>query len=117
MSKPVITVSKDASIFEAVKLMDNHNIGDVPIVEDDKPVGIITERDILRKVVRKEIDIHNTKVTKIMTKNPVTVSHKASLLEVTRIMSKNNFRRLLVVKKKKLIGIVTAKDIITMMSA
>jgi CBS domain-containing protein len=117
MSKPVTTVKKDDTVFDTVKLMDEHNIGVVAVVDKHKPVGIVTERDILRRVVCKEIDIHTTKVRDIMTDKVVTVHHDASLLEVTRLMSKNNFRRILVVKKEKLVGIVTAKDVIALMSA
>ena len=98
MSKPVIKVTKETTVYDLVKLMDKHNIGVIPVVNDDKPIGIITERDIIRRVVSKEIDMKNTPVESIMTKDPVTVNHTASLLEVTRLMSKNNFRRLLVVK-------------------
>ena len=116
MSKPVITVKKDDFVFDTVKLMDKHNIGVVAVVSGGEPVGIVTERDILRRVVCKEIDIHNTKVGEIMTGKVVTVNHDASLLEVTRLMSENNFRRILVVKKRKLVGIVTAKDVIALMS-
>ncbi|MBN2423350.1 CBS domain-containing protein [Candidatus Woesearchaeota archaeon] len=117
MSKPVISTDKNKKVYDIVKLMDKHNIGVIPVVEGDKPIGIITERDILRRVVCHELNIHETNIEKIMTKNPVTVNHNASLLEVTRLMSKNNFRRLLVVKDGKLVGLITAKDIIGMMSA
>lgn len=116
MSKPVKRVSKDITVREAIKIMDENNIGVLPVVEKDIPIGVVTERDILRRVVAKQLDLEN-KVEKIMTKNPVTISHDASILEATRLMSENNFRRLLVVKGGKLIGVVTAKDVIEVMSA
>lgn len=117
MSKPVKRVSKDLTVRKAIKMMDEANIGVLPVVENDKPIGIVTERDILRRVVAKNIDLDNTDVEAIMTKNPVTINHDASILEATRLMSENNFRRLLVVKGGKLIGVVTAKDVIEVMSA
>jgi CBS domain-containing protein len=116
MSKPVISVKKDMTIKEIIKLMDQHNIGAIPVCEDGKPTGIITERDILRRVLAKELNIDQMKATDIMTKNPVTIPYNSTILEVTRLMSENNFRRLLVVKNDKLIGIVTAKDVIEVMS-
>ncbi|MBN1502478.1 CBS domain-containing protein [Candidatus Woesearchaeota archaeon] len=116
MSKPVITILKDSSMFDAVKLMDKHNIGCIAVVEKERPIGILTERDIIRRVVAKEKNLKQTKVADIMTKNPVTVNSEASILEVTRIMSENNFRRVLVVKNDKLVGLVTAKDIIGLTS-
>ena len=117
MSKPVKSVTKNISLWKAIKIMDENNIGVLPVVENDKPVGVITERDILRRVVAKEIDIDKKTVEDIMTKNPVTIEYNASILEATRLMSENNFRRLIVVKNNKLVGIVTAKDVIEVMSA
>jgi CBS domain-containing protein len=116
MSKPVRRVTKDISLRKAIKLMDENNIGVLPIVENDKPIGVITERDILRRVVAKGLDLDKKTVEDIMTKNPITIEHDASILEVTRLMSENNFRRLLVVKSGKLVGVVTAKDVIEVMS-
>ncbi|MFH2020323.1 MAG: CBS domain-containing protein [archaeon] len=118
MSKPVRTVKANTPLKEAVAVMDKNNIGALPVVKDgDTPVGVVTERDILRRVVAKGKNIDNMIVEDIMTKNPVTVEHSASILEVTRLMSENNFRRLLVVKKGKLIGVITAKDVIEVLSA
>jgi CBS domain-containing protein len=117
MSKPVKKVTKDLSVRKAIQLMDEGNIGVLPVVENDKPIGIVTERDILRRVAAKDIDMDKTTVETIMTKNPITINNDASILEATRLMSENNFRRLLVVKGGKLIGVVTAKDVIEVMSA
>jgi len=117
MSKPVKSVTKNISMRKAIKIMDENNIGVLPVVENDKPIGVITERDILRRVLAKEIDIDKKTVGDIMTKDPITIEYNASILEATRLMSENNFRRLLVVKKGKLVGIVTAKDVIEVMSA
>ncbi len=117
MSKPVKSINQNATVREAIKLMDEHNIGVLPVVEKDKPIGVITERDILRRVVAKDVDTDKKHAKDIMTKNPVTIEHDASILEATRLMSENNFRRLLVVEKGKLVGIVTAKDVIEVMSA
>ena len=117
MSKPVKSVSKDITMREAIKIMDDNNIGVLPVVKNNIPIGVITERDILRRVVAKNVDVDAKKVEDIMTKNPVTIEHDASILEATRLMSENNFRRLLVVQEGKLVGVVTAKDVIEVMSA
>ncbi|NTV23400.1 MAG: CBS domain-containing protein [Nanoarchaeota archaeon] len=116
MSKPVKTITKDATIRHAIKLMDESNIGVLPVVENDKPIGVITERDIIRRVIAKNLDMDRKTAADVMTKNPVTINHDVSILEATRLMSENNFRRLLVVKDGKLVGIVTAKDVIEVMS-
>ena len=117
MSKPVRSVKKSLLVEEAIKIMDEHNIGVLPVVDNNKPIGVITERDILRRVVARNINTHEKIVEEIMTKNPITIEHDASILEATRLMSENNFRRLLVVKNGKLVGVVTAKDVIEVLSA
>lgn len=117
MSKPVKTCKKEVLLREAIEIMDSNNIGVLAVTEGDKPIGVLTERDILRRVVAKGVDIDKIRVEEIMTKNPVTVSHESSILEATRLMSENNFRRLLVVNKGKLVGVVTAKDVIEVLSA
>jgi len=117
MSKPVKSVKKTLSLREAIKIMDDDNIGVLPVVEDNKPIGVVTERDILRRVVAKDLDIDKKTVEDIMTKNPITIDHDSSILEATRLMSENNFRRLIVVKNGKLVGLVTAKDVIEVLSA
>jgi len=116
MSKSVTTITKEKTVYEAAKLMDELNIGSLPVVEKGVPIGIVTERDIIRRAVAKDKDIHKTKINEIMTKDPVTVDDDTSILEVSRIMSEHNFRRVMVVKKGKLLGIVTAKDIINITS-
>ncbi len=117
MSKPVRIISKKDTLKKAVHVMDEHNIGVLAIVENEKPVGVLTERDILRRVVAKGLDLEESKVEDVMTKNPVTIESESSILEATRMMSENNFRRLLVVKKGKLVGLITAKDVIEVLSA
>lgn len=117
MSKPVVCSKSTITLREAVMLMDKENIGVLPIVDNGDLKGILTERDVLRRVVAKNINIDETKVSEVMTKKPVTVNHDSSILEVTRLMSENNFRRLIVMKNKKVVGIVTAKDVIEVLSA
>ncbi len=117
MSKPVKKIGSQDTLKDAVNLMAKENIGVLAIIDGDKLKGIITERDILRRVVAKNIDIEKTKVSDVMTKDPVTVNYDSSILEVTRLMSENNFRRLLVIKNGKVVGIITAKDVIEVLSA
>jgi CBS domain-containing protein len=116
MTKRVLTLKKTDTVYKAVKMMDSHNIGVIPVDDNGRPIGIITERDIIRRAVAAELPLKTTKVEQIMTKNPVTVNSTSSILEVAKLMSKNNFRRVIVVKKGKIAGIITAKDIINLMS-
>ena len=103
MSKPVVTSSSDETLKKAISLMDEENIGVLPIVDNGKLRGILTERDILRRVVAKNVNTETMKVVDVMTKDPVTVNHDSSILEVTRLMSENNFRRLIVMKHSKVV--------------
>ncbi len=115
MSKPVVTGNKDMTIAEAVRIMDEHNFGCLPIVSGDMPIGIVTERDILRKVAAKNIDL-NSKVEEIMSKDIVTIPFDSEISRAISLMSENNFRRLVVVKENKVVGIITAKDIMEVLS-
>lgn len=116
MSQKVITITEDMTILKAAKLMDKSNIGALPVVNGNKPVGIVTERDIIRRVVAKGKNCSDVLVKNIMTHTPVSINDNTSVLEISRIMSEKNFRRVLVVNKGKLVGIVTAKDIINITS-
>lgn len=117
MSKPVVTVKPEDTLYNAIKKMVKNSIGDVIVVDDEnKPIGIITERDILKRVLAKKMDFLKVKVGDIMTKRIATASTNATFLEVARIMRKGSFRRLPITKNGKIVGIVTARDIIHFMS-
>ncbi|MCW4009123.1 MAG: CBS domain-containing protein [Candidatus Bathyarchaeota archaeon] len=109
MTKNVVTVDADKTVFEAAELMASKEIGCLIIVQGDAPVGMITERDIVRRIVAKKLP-YTVKVFEIMTRKLVTVEPKMSLKDAARVMSTNKVRRLPVVKEKKLVGIVVASD-------
>ena len=116
MSKPVITVKPGESIRAAVKKMDQYNIGSVIVVDGKKPVGIMTERDILRKAIAKGLDLDKTVVEKIMTSKLQTATEDATLIEVASVMKRHTMRRIVVVSKKgDVVGIVTSKDLIDLL--
>ncbi|MBT3465356.1 CBS domain-containing protein [archaeon] len=116
MSKPVISLKPENTVDDTIKLMVKKNIGVVAIVKDEKLMGIVTERDIVKRVASVDLD-KSTSVSKIMTPKPETIEHDATVLDVTKVMSDNNFRRLIVKKNDKIVGIITAKDVIKLMSA
>jgi len=113
MRTPVYTIEEDEHIDRAAKIMCDQEIGSIVVVDEDKnPVGIITERDIVRRVV-----VHNTvpslvKAKDIMSSPLATVPPEYSLDEAAKIMNKLNVRRLLVMDKGKMVGIVSSKEII-----
>jgi CBS domain-containing protein len=117
MSKPVTTVKSDDTVYEAINRMVKKGIGDVVVIDKDKkPIGIVTERDILKRVLAKKKDFMKVKIEDIMTKNITTASTNSTFLEIARIMRKGSFRRLPITKNGKLVGIVTSRDIINFMS-
>ena len=111
MSKNVVTITLNKTSFEAAELMNSEEVGCLVVVENDFPVGIVTERDFVRRIVAKKLS-YDEKISEIMTKNLVTVDPDTSLKEAARLMSDNKIRRLPVVKQKKLVGIVVASDFV-----
>jgi CBS domain-containing protein len=111
MTKEVTTIGSDKSVFEAAELMSEKGLGCVIVVIKASPVGIITERDIVRRIVAKRASL-DVKVTEVMSKTLITVDPDTSLKDAARIMSTNKIRRLPVLKNNKLVGIVVASDFV-----
>ncbi len=112
MVMAVKTVSPDESVREVVGKMSKFRIGSVIVVDRDKPVGIITQGDILRKVVEPGHDLVALKARKIMSAPLHTIESQASMEEAARTMVKWNVKRLPVTKDGRLAGIVTTTDLI-----
>jgi CBS domain-containing protein len=111
MTKDVVTIESNRTAFDAAKLMAEKELGCVIVVVQAFPVGMITERDIVRRIVAKRASF-DTKLTDVMTKTLITVEPETSLREAARIMSSNKIRRLPVLKQNKLVGIVVASDFV-----
>ncbi len=112
MAKNLMAVSKDASIMEAIRLMAEHNISCV-IVEDQKhPVGLVTERDLVKRVLATGKNPKTTKCHQIMTPNLITVSADSSLADAMEIIEGMHIRRLPVVDRTGIVGLVTLSDIV-----
>ena len=109
MTKEVVTIETNKSVFEAAELMSSKGLGCVIVVIKAFPVGIITERDIVRRIVAKRAS-PDVRVTEVMTKTLITVGPDTSLKIAARLMSTNKIRRLPVLKDNKLVGIVVSSD-------
>ncbi|MEM2997163.1 MAG: CBS domain-containing protein [Candidatus Bathyarchaeia archaeon] len=112
MSSPVITIDGEASIREGAQLMRDRKIGCLIVTIHERPEGILTERDILERVVAQNRDINNTRVREVMSAPLITVHRRMGILEAMRIMRRRNIRRLVVMENHTLLGIVTERDII-----
>lgn len=118
MSTSVVTLLEEDSVDRVAKLMDAHNIGSIIVTDDrGKPVGIITERDIVKRVAARDLLPSDVKSKGIMSYPLVTVSPSTGLNEAAREMSRRGIRRLVVVDKDGLVGIITSRDIIAITPA
>ncbi|MEM3640892.1 MAG: CBS domain-containing protein [Candidatus Bathyarchaeia archaeon] len=111
MVTDVIAVSPETVVKEAVRVMNEFDIGCVVVAEDGNVVGILTERDVLKRVVEEGRNPENTRVSDVMSKPPVTVSPEASLETAIEIMFKFKVKKLPVVEEGKLVGLVTFTDL------
>lgn len=121
MTKKVITVPFGTTIGEVAKLMKKNNIGSVIIVDDEQEKhakGIITERDIIHKILASEKDPYDTPADKIMSKPLRVVEPETTIEEAAKAMEKNHIKRLPVVNQKnELIGILSEGDIMRIFPA
>ncbi|MBD3405883.1 MAG: CBS domain-containing protein [Candidatus Lokiarchaeota archaeon] len=112
MTVKVITTPPDATAFKVAELMDKVDIGSIVIVDNGRPVGIVTESDIVRRVIAKEKDPKTVTAKEIMTSPLVHVEPSTGLTTAMRVMAKSNIRRVAVLKNDSLAGIVTSRDIL-----
>jgi CBS domain-containing protein len=114
MTKDVRVVRPDTSVKEVVAVMNKFDIGSIVVVQGERPVGIITERDILKRIVEPCLDPETVTARQIMTSPVVTIDENASINEAAKLMAKKGIKRLLVTRNKdELMGIITFTDIVT----
>jgi len=106
------TIAPTASVFEAVKMMAEKNIGALVVMEGEKIVGIVTERDYARKIVLMARLSKDTPVQDIMTSSVMYVSPDHRSEECMALMTENRVRHLLVIDTGKLIGLVSIGDLV-----
>ena len=112
MSSNPCTIDADKSVAYAAKMMRDEDVGLAPIVEGDKLIGTLTDRDIAIRVVAEGRDPDQVKVRDVASKQVVTIDPQQDLDEALRIMAKHQVRRLPVVEEDgKLVGVVAQADI------
>ena len=116
MSSPVVTMDEDETANQAAANMDMKDLGAV-IVQNKagKSIGIITERDIVKRVVAKNLKPDTVKAKEIMTTPLVTIEPEASIIDAARRMTRLDIRRLGVTYKGNLVGIISSKDVLGVM--
>jgi signal-transduction protein with cAMP-binding, CBS, and nucleotidyltransferase domain len=116
MTSPVVTIAETASANKVAELMLDNKVGCVIVVDKmGQAIGIVTEHDLVGRVLAKNLGPSNTKAKEFMTSPLVTVQPDAAVIDAARMMSKQDIRRLVVLYKGKLVGIVSSKDILGVM--
>ena len=116
MSSPVVTLGEDATSNKVAHVMDENELGCVIVTNKaGKPIGIITERDLVIRVLAKNLMPDAVKAKEIMTSPLVTIQPDATISEAARRMSRLDIRRLGVVYKGNLVGLISSKDILGVM--
>jgi CBS domain-containing protein len=112
MSKDVKVVRPDTTMKEVVATMNKFSIGSIIVVQGGRPVGIITERDVLSRQVEPCLAPEALTARHVMTSPVVTINENASIEEAARLMAKKKAKRLPVMSDGKLVGIITYTDIV-----
>ena len=109
MTKEVITIDLRKTVFDAAALMNEKSIGCLVVTDGEVPIGIVTERDFVRRVVAKKLPM-DTEISEIMSKPLITIDPDSSIREAARLMLKDKIRRLPVTEENKLVGIIVISD-------
>ncbi len=112
MNPDVVTVTAGTLAVDCVKVMEAEHVSSLVVVDEGQPIGIITEKDLARKIVGKGLDPNNVTAHDIMTHELVTVRPDVSLANAMHLMGERGIKHLPVMDGNKLIGIITAMDMI-----
>lgn len=107
----VVTTGPETSLAEAARILVQHNIGAIVIVEGDAPSGIFTERDLLRFVTTEDYDLEKTPLSEVMTRKLVTISPTEGVIDALDLMKGHAIRHLPVMDGDAMVGIVSSRDV------
>lgn len=116
MIRDVKTAAAEDTVLKAAGIMNRYEIGCIVITEDRSPVGILTERDVLKRLVFKRKDPAKTKTCEIMSRPLVTVKPRTTIKRALRTMIKQNIKKLGVTNSKRLVGILSLTDLIPLLN-
>lgn len=112
----VYSVAPEATVLEAARAMNAHNVGSLLVVDGDKPVGIFSERDLMRRVVVAGKDPAKVKVREVMSREVWVVEPDTRVKEAMAIMTERRCRHLPVVEKGKVVGLISIGDLVRWIS-
>ncbi|MFH1174962.1 MAG: CBS domain-containing protein [archaeon] len=114
MTNTPVTVSPTATVQETALLMTKKNVNSVLVVKNDQILGIVTDEDMVRRIVTQSSPATQEPISAIMVKDPFIISPGQDLMDAIVLMGDNDIRHLPVVDKKKLVGFITMRDILKM---
>ena len=111
----VKTADVEETVLNAAEKMNKHEIGCIVVTKDEKPVGIVTERDLLKRVLSARKNPCKTRLNEIMSTRPVCVKPNTTIGKAAQVMINQRIKKLLVVKNERLSGIISLTDLVTAM--
>ena len=107
----VVSITPDTSVFDALKVMSEKNIGAVLVMEDEVLLGIFSERDYARKVILAGRSSKTTKVKELMTSKVYCIDPSRTIQDVLELMNEHRFRHVPVMESEKVIGVLSSGDV------
>jgi CBS domain-containing protein len=107
----IFHIEPTATIRQCAEMMQRSSVGALLVLEEGRLIGIVSERDIVRKIIIENVDVNKALVLDIMTKHPLTVPPSLTVTEGMRLMTEKRFRHLPVIDQDKLIGVVSIGDL------
>jgi CBS domain-containing protein len=111
MTKDLLTISEKDTALKAAQLMSEKGVSSLIVLSEEQPIGIITERDFIKKVCLKELKLSSVKVGDMMSKIRTSASPDTSIDVAVQRMVNNRIRRLPIIENGKLVGIITVTDL------
>ena len=112
MTKEPRVVRRDTNVQEVVATMNKFDISSVIVVEEKRPVGMVTHKDIISKIVQPRIPPDAVTALEIMSRPIITIDENASVDEAARLMAKKHIKKLAVTRDNQLAGIITSSDLV-----
>jgi len=112
MVPKVVTTTNNSTLEEAVKLMNDHEIGCLIVTENKKAVGILTERDLLKRILAKSEDLKRIRVEEVMSTPLISVEPTVEIGDASKLMFEKNIKKMPIIRKGELLGLVTLTDIL-----
>lgn len=115
-TKPVITASAQMTVDQAARAMRSRNVGALVVVNAGRPVGMLTDRDVVVEVVAKGMDPDTVRVGDVMRRRPITIREDLGIFDAARVFARTGVRRLPVVTKSGvLVGVIAVDDLIMLL--